>query len=708
MQLALTDAGGSYDYGVDVVFEINDSQLSDYRSAAEFVNASDVDVVCVQHEFGIFGGPVGRHVDELLQHVKAPIVTTLHTVLADPSPAIREATRRLAARSDRLVVLADRALELLETAYGIGGGLVTVIPHGVPDPPTIGLDAAKAAIGWPGRKVLLTFGLLGPDKGIEVVIDALPAVVAAHPDLVYLVLGATHPHVQRSAGEAYRESLQQRVRELGLADHVVFVDRYVSLEELRGHLAATDLYITPYHGADQIVSGTLAYAVGMGRAVISTPYRYAVELLADGRGHLVPFGDPAAMGTAMSRLLGDDEQRHELQRRALEHGRRMSWSAVAGAYDEVFADAIAGHERKPTAWAPVPIPAPTFSALRSMTDDTGLFQHAPHGVPDRAHGYCTDDVGRALVASIHGASAGDPVAAGLVPTYLSFLRSAQMADGRFANLLAYDRRFVPGTESEDTLGQAVWGLGAVMGASPDDGWRALATEIFERALPSLGELTDTKAVAYAITGLDGYLERFPGASAARSTMRQLATVLTSRLEDRRSLDWVWFDEELTYANAKVPEALLLAGRAFEEESWVAQGLATLDFLLAATQTDEYFDFVGNELWQRRGGPRAVYGQQPIEASFTARACVVAYEITGDLRYLESARAAIEWLLGRNRLGVALYRSDTGRCADGLDRHGASDNAGGESVVCALLALLALPIETWQIPVDHGPRSALRG
>jgi len=705
--VALTDAGGAYDYGADVVFEINDGQLSDYRAAAEFVNGADVDVVCVQHEFGIFGGPAGRHVDELLDHVRAPIVTTLHTVLSDPPPAIRAATRRLADRSDRLVVLADQALELLESGYGIGGDLVTVIPHGVPELPSIEPNAAKQAIGVAGRTVLLTFGLLGPDKGIEVVIEALPAVVAAHPDVLYLVLGATHPHVKRDGGETYRQSLHERVRELGLADHVTFVDRYVELDELCAHLAATDIYVTPYHGADQIVSGTLAYAVGMGRAVVSTPYRYAVELLADDRGKLVPFGDRQAMGAALTELLGDDDLRRELQRRALEHGRLMSWPAVALAYDTVFAEVIAEHERKAVAWVPVDIPRPTFSALRAMTDDTGLFQHAPHGVPARAHGYCTDDVGRALVAAVQGAARwDDETAISLIPTYLSFLGSAQQPDGRFANLLAFDRRFVAGSDSQDTLGQALWGLGAVMCASPDEGWRALAAELFERALPAADQLTDTKAVAYAIAGLDGYLERFPGALAARRTMRRLATVLTSRLADRRRAGWVWFDEELTYGNAKVPEALLLAGRALDHEGWVTDGLATLDFLIDATWADDHFDFVGNERWLPRGGQRAVYGQQPIEASYTAQTCMVAYEITGDLRYLRSARAAIEWLLGRNRLGVALYHAGTGRCADGLDRHGASDNSGGESVVCALLALLAIPIATWQIPLGEESSATL--
>ncbi|MDQ3384806.1 MAG: glycosyltransferase [Actinomycetota bacterium] len=706
VQVALTDVGGSYEYGDDVVFEIHEAQRPDYRAAAEYLDRRAVDVVCVQHEFGIFGGTAGRHIEDLLDHVSAPVVTTLHTVLAVPPPALREATRRLAERSDRLVVLADQALELLETGYGIGGDSVTVIPHGVPQLSGDEPSATKRAIGAGGRTVLLTFGLLGPDKGIEVVIEALPAIVADHPEVLYLVLGATHPHVRRDHGETYRHALQRRVDDLGLASNVTFVDRYVDLDELRQHLAATDVYLTPYHGTDQIVSGTLAYAVGMGCAVVSTPYPYARELLAGERGELVPFGDAQALAAAVKGLLGDGGRRSAMRARARAHGRRMAWPAVARSYQDLFEQVIAGHERRPVAWTPAPIPRPTFAALRGMTDDTGLFQHSSHGVPLRDHGYCTDDVGRALVAAVQGAARWeDPIAARLIPTYLSFLGAAQRPDGRFDNLVAYDRTPVPGLDSEDTLGQALWGLGVAVGSSPDEGWRAMATELFDRALPAAGALTHTNAAAYAINGLDGYLQRFPGALPARRTMRHLVTGLVARLDASTGPGWIWFDEELTYGNAKPPEALLLAGRALGEQGWVERGLATLEFLLDATWADAGFDFVGNEGWHRRGGRRATYGQQPIEAGYTAQACVVAHEITGDARYLARARGAVEWLLGRNRLGVPLYDERTGRCVDGLDRHGASTNAGGESLVCALLALMALPQTAGGDPRSDGRSTA---
>ena len=691
VQVALTDVGGAYDYGPDVVFEVQAPQRSDYRTAAAFLNAADVDVLCVQHEFGIFGGPLGRHVDELLDHVQAPVVTTLHTVLPHPSPEMREATRRLAQRSDALVVLAERAVELLVDGCGVDPAIVHVIPHGVPEAPRIDQEQAKASLGLAGRTVLLTFGLLGPDKGIEVALEALPAVVQDDPSVLYVVVGATHPHVLRDHGDVYRTSLQETVVERGLQDHVLFVDRYLEIEELCRYLAASDVYVTPYHSTEQIVSGTLAYAVGMGCAVVSTPYPYAQELLADGRGLLFPSADAAALAMCLRDLLADDPARAEMRRKAREHGTSMTWPAVASAYTRLFRAVIADYERAASPWEEVPLPAPSFAHLAALTDDVGVFQHAQHGVPTRAHGYCTDDVSRALVVSIEGmARFQDPVAAQLVPGYLSFLLDAQAPDGRFANLMGFDRRFVEGTASDDTLGQAVWGLGATVALGEQPGWRSLAAEAVERTLPAVAELQATKATAYAMTGLHGYLQRYPGALQARRTLRLLAERLLQRLEASSRDGWRWFDDAMTYANAAVPEALVRAGQALEEPDWVTTGLETLDVLLAATWSGGGFDFPGNQGWLTRDGTRARFGQQPVEAGLTARACVLAHEVTGEPAYLERAQDAAAWLLGRNRLGLALYDPATGRCLDGLDRHGVSSNAGAESTICALLGLVALP------------------
>lgn len=690
IQVALTDDMDLYAYGPSVEYEIHADRLTDYRAAAEFIEQSEVDVVCLQHEFGIFGGPAGGYVNELLDHIRVPVVTSLHTVLADPPKHLRDATRAIAARSDRLVVLAEQAVDLLSDGYGIDRDQVMYIPHGVPDIAFMDPNHAKPAIGAEGRVVLMTFGLLGPDKGIETMLDALQAVVAEHPEVLYIVLGATHPQIRRHEGERYRDALIAQVDRLGLADHVVFHDRYVDLDELCQFLGATDLYVTPYLKADQIVSGTLAYAVGMGRGVVSTPYRYAEELLADGRGRLVPFAAPDELATALVDLIGDHDTRNEMRRLAYDFGRSMSWPAVARTYTDLFTEVVSRSKQRVQ---PAPVLAAgvaNFAHLRELTDDTGLIQHTMYGVADRGSGYCTDDASRGLVVATIGADRADPVATSLIPTYLSFLKAAQRDDGTVENLLDFDRQFRPGTASQDTLGQATWGLGTLIGVSEDESWRTLAHQLFDRSLEAVGALSDTRAVAYAVSGLCAYLSRFPGALAVRQVTRRLTEHLLRRLDEHRAPDWQWFGPSLTYANAKVPHALLQASRLFDDSAWRAAGLSTLDFVISVTFIGGQFDFVGNEGWYSKGGHRAVFGQQPIEAGLTAETCMTAYEITGDDRYLDLAQAAVQWLLGRNRLGEPLYDPSSGRCRDGLDRQGVSDNFGAESAICALLGLLAVP------------------
>jgi glycosyltransferase involved in cell wall biosynthesis len=552
VQVAVTDPGGAYDYADGVVFEVQESQPSDYLAAAAFVNGLDVDVVCVQHEFGIFGGPTGRHIDRFLDRVDAPVVTTLHTVLRNPSPEVRAATRRLADRSSRLVVLADQAVELLEVGYGIPSERVAMIPHGVPELPPVDQPAAKAAVGAAGRTLLLTFGLLGPSKGIEVAIEAMPAVVAAHPDVLYLVLGATHPHVRQEHGEAYRSSLEARVHELGLDDHVRSSTATSTSTSCAGTWPRPDVYITPYHGAEQIVSGTLAYAVGMGRAVVSTPYRYAVEMLGDGRGSLVPFGDAGALAAAVDGLLADDEARAAVQRRAREHGRSMAWPAVARL---VRRPLRRGDRRAPAAARPLDARRGAATLLRLPPEADRRHRVLPARDPRHPR------PGPRLLHRRRRPRPRGRRAGGGAPRRpgrrrprpdLPELPRRRPAAGRDVREPAHLRPPPrPRSDSEDTLGQALWGLGETVSGSPDAGARALAAELVGRSLPAAGRLTATRATAYALVGLHGHLGRFPGAVATATTMRHLATRLASRLADHRGPGWTWFDDALTYGNAKV-------------------------------------------------------------------------------------------------------------------------------------------------------------
>ena len=764
--VALNAAGDSYDYPPEVEFEIRRDHIEDYRRAAEWINRSTADVLCVQHEFGIFGGPAGAHLFELLQAVEKPVVTTLHTVLKDPEPEYEEAARRLVERSDALVVLSEAAREILVSRYGAPEEKIALIYHGVPDIPPDGTLEAKRRLGFEGRFVMLTFGLLSRNKGIETAIEALPPVVEKRPDFLYIVLGVTHPEVKKREGERYREALKERVRELSLEEHVRFVDEYVDLERLLGYITASDIYITPYLGREQVSSGTLSYALAAGKVVISTPYWYAEELLADGRGVLVPFQDPGALSEAILSLIEDPGRMEAVRRAAYAFGRKMVWPEVGKEYSALFsrvrrassaaangayaacndrtgvhgsapAKDGAAQGRKRSEEPHFRLPPVNLDHLKALTDDTGLIQHATWGVPDRNFGYSTDDVGRALVAlleigsgSVENESIGaaEEELAPLITRYMSFLQYAQTESGHFHNFLSYDRRFLDEHGSDDTLGRAIWGLGAVVRHRRMEGIGVLADQMLQRALEPARATTSPRAWAYVICGLDAALRSkgsqrgggsprngraqqsdgalrsesalrsdgaiwhngAPCSPGARDAYRRLLQELAERLcglyARHAGPGWRWFEERITYGNAKMSEALLLAYLATGEPRYKRVGLSTLDFLLDLCWNGSYFDLVGNEGWMERGKRPALFGQQPIDAGYLVEACDTAYEVTGEPRYLRFARAAFAWFLGQNRLGVPLYDERTGAVADGLDSHGVSLNQGAESLISYLLAL----------------------
>lgn len=698
--LALNDRSEGYSYPSRVRFELRQEQPADYRLAADYINIRNLDLLLVQHEYGIFGGPSGRHLLTLLREVSMPVVTTMHTVLRRPDEVQRNITRELVERSERIVVMAQRAKEILQEVYSVPAEKLVVIHHGIPDVPFVDPAFYKDQFNVEGRKVVLTFGLLSPGKGIEYVIRALPELVDEHPDLTYIVLGATHPHIKRQNGEQYRHELQRLAADLGVLENIVFEDRYVRLEELCEFLGVADIYVTPYLGEDQIVSGTLAYALGAGKAVVSTPYSYAAEMLAEGRGRIVPFRDSPAIAREIGWLLDHEVERQAMRKSAYLFMRDAVWSEVARQYLDVFHEIHRHPIVRPPARAALSakrigihaVPELNIDYLRTLTDGVGILQHAHYSVPDRNHGYCTDDNARALIFALRAYRMTQaPELLRFATTYLSFLQHAYNCEiDRFRNFLSYDRRWLEECGSEDSHGRALWGLGIAVKEAPTTGLRAAAIELFEVGLRGVETLDSPRAWAFALLGLHGYLRRYSGDSDARRIRDALGQRLFKLFQANGTIDWPWPEDELTYANARLPHALLMSGQGMQNSAMVELAIQSLDWLLKVkTGPDGSFSPVGNEGWFKRDGQAARFDQQPIEAFALIEACIEAYYATGEPRWLINARRCFDWFLGKNALNKSLYDYETGGCRDGLRASGLNENEGAESTLAWLLSLLAI-------------------
>lgn len=698
--LAMNDAGPRHAYPPRVRFELAAEDPQSYLRAADFLNVSSVDLVSVQHEYGIFGGKSGSHVLTLLRELRMPIVSTLHTILAHPHAKQRQVMQELAEVSERLVVMSTEGAALLRSVYGVSESMIDVIPHGTPDlPPAV---ASKSRLGVEGRHVILTFGLISSDKGIEYVIQALPAIVARHPDTVYIVLGATHPHVRAEQGESYRLSLEILARELGVDENIIFHNRFVSDEELTGFLAAADICITPYLQPEQITSGALAYAVGAGKAVISTPYRYATELLAEGRGILVPWRDAGAIATEVIALLADGPRRLALGARAGAVGREMRWPAVARRYVESFARAHTerterqrtAFEAKTLAERPIGLPDLNIEHVRVLTDDTGMLQHARYVVPRYDAGYCLDDNARALLAMTlmeDGSSADHSSVRSLSARYLAFVAHAfNERTGRFRNFMSYERVWTEEAGSEDSQGRALWALGVVVGRSHNPGTRSLGADLFHLGLPAMSALTSPRAWAYALLGMDEYLGAFQGDRGVEALRTELAERLFALYQSTSGREWPWFEERATYCNARLSQALIVSGARMGNDAMIAAGIGSLHWLLSIQHSKHgHFAPIGSNGFLERGGPTAAFDQQPVEACTIVSACLEAHRVTGDPCWSEYAHRAFSWFLGQNDLHVPLYDASTGGCRDGLHADRANENQGAESTVSFLLALLEM-------------------
>jgi glycosyltransferase involved in cell wall biosynthesis len=694
----VNDLPGGYDYPAEVRFEIAEQDLPSYLRAADFLNITEVDMVCVEHEFGIFGGPAGSHLLALLRELRMPVVTTLHTILRDPNQEQRRVMRELVRLSTRLVVMTERGREFLRDVYQAPEAKIDLIPHGIPDMPFADPEPFKDEFGVGGRQVILTFGLLSPNKGIEFALRALPDIIREFPDSVYIVLGQTHPNLLREEGEAHRLSLKRLAHDLGVQRHVVFFNRFVEVEELMRFIGAADIYLTPYLTESQITSGTLAYAFGNGNAVISTPYWHAAELLAAERGRLVPFRDAAAIAGAVVELLRDEPLRHAMRRNAYKLGRAMVWSRVATLYAQSFEQARQDHSFVGRKSSPIKtldeqpgqLPGLKLDHLFRIRDSTGIFQHASFTVPNFAEGYCTDDNARALVLALMLQKLGhDPPGLSLLAaTYAAFLNHAfNRARGRFRNFMSFDRRWLDEVGSEDCHAHALWALGLCVAEAGEDSFQMLAAELFEQALPGAADFTSPRAWAFTLIGLEEYLRRFSGDRRANQIRDALTAKLMQRHADAATGDWHWFEDVVSYANARLPQALILSGRSVNNPAMLETGLKALRWLVKLqTSAAGSFRPIGSNGFHPRGGERAIFDQQPVEAMATVSACIAAYHATGDPFWVAEARRAFEWFLGRNDLGLALYDAGTGGCRDGLHLDRVSHNEGAESTLAFLIAL----------------------
>ncbi|HEX6801856.1 MAG TPA: glycosyltransferase family 4 protein, partial [Candidatus Binatia bacterium] len=652
-------------------------------------------------EYGIFGGRAGSHILALLRDLRVPIVTTLHTILREPDAHQRRVLTEVAGLSDRLVVMSKRGAEFLQEIYHVSPEKIDLIPHGIPDLPFVDPSFHKDLFGVEGKIVLLSFGLLSANKGIENVISALPAILAKHPNVVYFIVGATHPHVMRHDGETYRFSLQWLAQEKGVEGQVIFYNRFVSLDELVEFIGAADIYITPYLNPAQIVSGTLAYTLGAGKAVISTPYWYAEEMLAEERGAVVPFRDPAALAEQVIDLLDNDAKRHAMRKRAYLYGREMIWPQVARRYMESFQRARAerrhfsapGFVVKALDKRPAELPALKLDHLRRMTDDTGMFQHAIFTVPNYREGYTIDDNARALTVSALLEELGNEETSELTSRYFAFVWYAfNNETGRFRNFMNYQRHWLEDSGSDDSHGRTLWSLGTVLGRSNTPALQSMAGWVFEKALPAILDTTSPRAWAFALIGIHEYLRRFAGDRRVTQVREQLAGRLLKLYQDNRADEWRWYETSLSYCNAALPHALLTCGQGIPNNDMTEAGLESLCWLADLQRAEEaggHFVPIGSNGFYQRGGVRARFDQQPVEAQAMVSACLEAHRITGDKSWYKEARRAFDWFLGRNDLDLPIYDPTTGGCRDGLHPDRPNENQGAESSLAYLQAVLEL-------------------
>jgi glycosyltransferase involved in cell wall biosynthesis len=691
--VAVDDHNLTYDYPHEVKLKISQENQQDYLKAAKYINLSGADICILQHEFGIYGGQNGVYILPLLHRLEIPLVVTLHTILKTPTYNEKAVLQEIGKMAQKIVVMSLKAIEFLVDIYEVPREKIALIEHGVPD---IKYNPAKSKEEFKliNKKVLLTFGFIGRNKGIETVINALPDVIKKHPDAVYIILGKTHPNVLRHSGEEYRIFLMRLVKKLQLENHVVFLNQFIDVQDLFKYLAATDIYITPYLNESQITSGTLSYAVGVGAAVLSTPYWHAAELLADGRGRLFDFANSRQLSSTINELLDHPAELNNLQKTALEYGRNFTWPKTGEKYVEILNAILEkGYmpaEKKDTVLDFLILPPFSLVHINRLTDDTGIIQHAKFGIPNLKEGYCLDDNARALLMVLMAfRQMKDDRALELSPIYLSYIHYMQNPDGTFRNFMSFNRNFLDKVGSEDSFGRTIWALGYLLGNAPNDAYFQAGGGVFFNAAPNFEKLKSIRGIANTMIGICYYLKTNPSDDSMTERLRNMAFKLIKHYQENESPDWLWFESLLAYDNGILPLALLHAAGILNDDRVTEVAFASMDFLTTHTMKDDYLSIIGNEKWYKREGERSVFAQQPIDAMAMVLMYHQAYHLTNDKEYINMLYTSFLWFLGENDLRMSLYDFETKGCCDGFESYGVNRNQGAESSVAYLISHLTV-------------------
>jgi glycosyltransferase involved in cell wall biosynthesis len=693
MIIAINENENSYDYPEEVKYVIRQNQQNDYIEASKLINYSDAEVCILEHEFGIFGGDDGVFILPLLHRLEVPLLVTFHTVLKEPSYTQRSIVEEIGKKAARIVVMSKRALDFLSDIYKIPKEKVVLIEHGVPEFDKLSRKQAKQKHGLTGKKVLLTFGLLSRNKGIETAILSLPPVVKKHPDLIYIVLGATHPNVLKHAGEEYRDYLRRLVKNLGIEKYVHFNNQFATETTLFEYLNASDIYITPYLSESQITSGTLSYAIGAGCAVVSTPYWHAQELLDNGRGKLFGFKNAEELSSILTELLDDESKLVSIREKAFEYGKKTRWPKIGKQY-LYLAEYVNDNwdKEKELERQPIDIrmlPPYNLEHIRRLTDDTGIVQHAKYGIPNLKEGYCVDDNSRALIMSLMAYRQNkDKEALRLIPVYLSFIHYMQRENGNFRNFLSFSRQYLDEYGSEDSFGRTIWALGYLLRFPPNDSFRQIGREIFFKSVQHFERIETIRGAANTIIGISYYLKDAQDEGMVK-IMDRLVNIITSAYKRNKSDDWNWFENEMTYDNAVIPLSLLSACEITGDEEVLNIALESTGFLESTTLSTDYFIPVGNKGWLKKGSTMPEYDQQSVDVMAMILLYNEIFQVTKNSEHIEKMFKCYLWFLGENSLRLPLFDHETQGCCDGLESQGVNRNQGAESTLAYWISHLTV-------------------